>query len=94
MVNDQKALSISLYGRVQGVGCRRFLLERAAELSIKGHVKNNADGTVFIFAMGTNMQLDEFLEWCHKGSPVAKVKKVTVNVAELSEEINFKIVRN
>jgi len=94
MANEQKALNISLHGKVQGVGCRRFLLERAAELSIKGHVVNNSDGTVFVFAMGTNMQLDEFLEWCHKGSPVAKVKKVTVQVAELSEEINFRIIRN
>lgn len=94
MSDQRKALKISIHGRVQGVACRSFLLEHAIQLSIKGYVKNMPDGTVFVFAMGTNMQLDEFVEWCHKGSPVAKVKKVTVEVVELSEEVNFRIIRN
>ncbi|MFT6716343.1 MAG: acylphosphatase [Saprospiraceae bacterium] len=93
MADQQKALNINISGRVQNVACRSFLLERAIELSIKGHVKNLSDGTVFVFAMGTNMQLDEFLEWCHEGSPIAQVEKVTVEVAELSEEISFKIIK-
>ena len=94
MISQQKALNVKVYGKVQGVACRRFLFERAIELSIRGHVKNLADGTVFVFAMGTNMQLDEFLEWCHKGSPIARVEKVVVEVAELSNEIDFRIIRN
>jgi len=94
MVSQQKALNIKIYGKVQRVACRSFLFERAVELSIKGHVKNMTDGTVVVFAMGTNLQLDEFLEWCHKGSPTARVKKVEVEVAELSKEIDFRIIRN
>ena len=93
MVDQQKALKIRIFGRVQGVGCRNFLLKHAIGLSIKGYVKNMTDGTVFVFAMGTNMQLDEFLEWCHKGSPIAKVKKVVVEVSELSSAVNFKIIK-
>jgi acylphosphatase len=94
MLNQQKALKIKISGRVQGVACRSFLFDRAIELSIKGYVKNLTDGTVFVFAIGTNLQLDEFLEWCHKGSPVARVTKVIVEVAEMSDAINFKIIRN
>ena len=93
-MNHLKAINITLEGRVQGVGCRRFLLDKAIELSIKGHIKNLPDGTVFAFATGTNLQLDEFLEWCHKGSPVAKVRKVTVEQTEVSDATCFKIKRN
>lgn len=93
-MSDQKALNIKIFGRVQGVGCRQFLLDKAAELSIRGHVRNLDDGSVFVFVMGTNLQLDEFLEWCHKGSPVAKVRKVMVEIANLSDDVNFKIIKN
>lgn len=90
--DEQNAIRILISGKVQRVGCRRFLFEKAVELSIRGYVKNNRDGTVFVFAMGTNLQLDEFTEWCGQGSALAKVEKVKVEIASPEKHDNFKIM--
>lgn len=76
--SEMKALKIKVFGRVQKVGYRNFIFEKAIELSIKGKVENHADGTVYLEAIGTNMQLDELLEWCYKGSPISKVERIEV----------------
>lgn len=88
-----KALNIEIFGRVQKVGCRMFLFEKAIELSLKGWVRNSEDGTVLVYAIGSNMQLDEFLEWCNKGSAMAKVKKVNVELATIEDFAEFKILK-
>jgi acylphosphatase len=88
------ALKIVVHGRVQKVGYRNFIFEKAIELSIKGKVENRQDGTVYIEAVGSNMQLDEFLEWCYKGSIMAKVSKINVSPSNDFTYSDFKINRN
>jgi acylphosphatase len=41
-----KAFQVRVYGRVQRVGYRRFVLDSAQELGLSGHVKNERDGSV------------------------------------------------
>ncbi|MGB9674796.1 MAG: acylphosphatase, partial [Nanopusillaceae archaeon] len=35
------AVKLTIYGKVQGVGFRKFVYENAIKLGIKGYVKNN-----------------------------------------------------
>jgi acylphosphatase len=52
--------------------------EKADQLGIKGWVRNEEDGTVKIVAEGRGGVLEKFIEWCKKGSPLARVDKVDV----------------
>jgi acylphosphatase len=74
-----KALrKLRIEGKVQGVYYRKNTLEKAIELSICGFVQNESDGSVYVEAEGTNLQLDEFVEWCYIGSPLSKVTKIEI----------------
>ncbi len=87
-------MHILVTGRVQKVGFRKFVFEKAIELSVVGTVKNIGNRTVEIFAKGTNMQLDELLEWCRSGPPLSNVKKVEVRVEEVENCVEFVIIKN
>ncbi len=71
-----KHLSVKVFGRVQGVFFRHSAKQKAKELGIKGFVRNEPDGTVYIEAEGEEENLEQFLDWCHRGPFLAKVKKV------------------
>lgn len=73
----QKQYTIIVTGKVQGVWYRKNTREKALELGIKGFVKNQSDGSVFIKAEGEETQLRIFLKWCHKGSELAEVSNVS-----------------
>lgn len=71
---------ITIKGRVQGVGYRYFALRTAQSLGLKGYVKNNPDGSVFIEAEGDENILKKFVSHCKTGPGWAYVDQV--NVAE------------
>lgn len=86
-------LKIVVEGRVQKVGYRRFILNTAAEFSLLGTVENKDDGTVEIHVQGTQMKLDQFLEWCYKGSPMAKVSKIDIEETPIRHFSSFSIIK-
>jgi acylphosphatase len=59
-------LKIKIYGEVQGIGLRYETKMKADELGLKGFVRNETDGTVFIEAYGAERSLSELLEWLEK----------------------------
>jgi acylphosphatase len=63
-------------GRVQGVGFRWFVQREAAELGLRGWVKNNAHGDVEIVAAGDPDVLAELKTALHKGSRGSRVDAV------------------
>ena len=71
-----KTVRIRCLGRVQGVFFRKYTQDKARELNIKGFVKNEADGSVLIFACGEDSRVDRLIEWCHEGPPSARVDNV------------------
>lgn len=83
-------------GKVQGVGYRYFVKIQADLLSLKGWVRNLADGDVEVQAFGTEMQLNSFLSQLKKGPPLAKVEKLDVREVEVSDnslQNEFEILR-
>lgn len=92
-IKNSVALQIKAEGRVQKVGYRNAIFNFAIENNIKGWVKNNPDGTVDIFAQGTQAQMDLFLEGCQKGSPLAMVKKININEVGFESSFTFFEVR-
>lgn len=75
-----KAVSISVYGRVQGVGFRFYTHRKALELDIKGYVQNQPDGSVYIEAEGKEENIDRFVLWCNEGPAWARVSQLNQQV--------------
>jgi len=76
-----KHLNIKIFGRVQRVFFRHSAKQKAEELDIKGSVRNEPDGAVYIEAEGKEENLKQFLDWCHQGPDSAKVEKVEFKFA-------------
>ena len=75
---DKKTIRVIISGRVQGV-CFRMETERAAEkFGIYGWVRNRRDGTVEALIEGTSDKIDEMLNWCREGPPLAKVTDLKI----------------
>lgn len=87
-----KRLRIRVFGDVQGVFYRHYAQEKANELDVKGWIRNDPDGSVFIVAEGEEKNVDQFLEWCKKGSPMASIDNVEYNTEEyVGDTENFEI---
>jgi acylphosphatase len=63
-------------GKVQGVGFRWFVRERARALGLAGRVQNRADGGVEIEAEGDQRSIDALMEHLRIGPPGAQVSGV------------------
>ena len=94
MMNDKNIqhLTITINGRVQGVGFRSAARSIAISLGIKGHVRNTNKGEVVIEAEGTELQLKHLLTWCYKGPSHATVHNVIFEKSEIKGYKFFDIV--
>ncbi len=63
-------------GRVQGVGFRWFVHREAAEIGLRGWVRNTDTGHVEIVAAGDAKQLEELKVALHHGSRGSRVDAV------------------
>jgi len=72
-----KHLNISVKGRVQGVGFRYSALRMARSYDIRGFVRNEPDGSVYMEAEGSEFNLELFLEWCRRGPGHGRIDEVT-----------------
>jgi len=78
-------------GRVQGVGFRWFVEREAAQLSIKGWVRNREDGSVEIMATGTAEQLRSLRAKLNEGPRAARVDMVQESSAPYLDAQSFHI---
>ena len=76
--NSTTGFEAVVRGRVQGVGYRFFVLERARALKLGGHVGNLPDGAVHVVAAGPSESLERFLENLRKGPFLARVDDIAV----------------
>jgi acylphosphatase len=65
-----------VHGRVQGVGFRYFVERAARELDLAGYVKNRADSTVEVYAVGGPEQLDRLEKHLWAGPSFSRVDSV------------------
>ena len=63
-------------GRVQGVGFRFFTERVGRELRLRGYVKNLWNGDVEAYAVGEEVQLEEFKRRLTEGPRMARVDTV------------------
>ena len=83
-----KRLVVKVTGRVQGVLFRHSARTHAEKLGLTGFVRNEADGSVVIVAEGEEPRLQEFLLWCRKGPPLARVDEIQIEWQEARGEFN------
>jgi acylphosphatase len=87
-----KHLDIRVRGRVQGVFFRATTQDAALELGVRGTVRNEPDGSVFIEAEGSEERLASFLRRVRQGPPNSRVESVDVREGEPRGHVGFEIL--
>jgi len=88
-----KHLTIKITGRVQGVSFRATTKAVADQMGVRGMVKNQPDGSLYIEAEGDEVRLEVFLEWCNEGPDRSIIENVEVDEGELKNYRNFEIIK-
>ena len=67
-----------IFGKVQGVGFRYWLYEKAIKKNIRGWVKNTIAGQVEALLIGNEEDVNEVIKKCEKDSPSSNVAHVKI----------------
>lgn len=86
-------LNITITGKVQGVYYRASAKQKADELCVKGFVRNQPNGSVYMEAEAAPEVLEKFLAWCHQGPERAQVLNVETTSAALQNFEAFEVRR-
>jgi acylphosphatase len=92
-MTDRIRAHVFVSGRVQGVYYRATTRETARERGVDGWVKNRDDGRVEAVFEGPSDAVESMVEWCHTGSPQARVEDVEVDLGEPTGLDGFEIRR-
>ncbi|MDF2878228.1 MAG: carbamoyltransferase HypF [Clostridia bacterium] len=88
------AKSIMVKGIVQGVGFRPFVYQLAANLSLKGTVKNSSFG-VSIHLEGSPVNIDCFLQELNLHPPqLSHIEEILIQPAEIQDYDSFNILKS
>jgi acylphosphatase len=83
------AKRLLIAGRVQGVGYRDWMVEKARSLGLDGWVRNTPDGSVEALISGDVAAVEELSRLCRRGPRMADVVSITEDLAEPPEEPGF-----
>ncbi|MBI2589521.1 acylphosphatase [Candidatus Berkelbacteria bacterium] len=88
----EKAVDITLSGKVTGVGFRDWVRQIAGRIGVAGWVRNNTDGTVLAHVEGAGELIDQFIEKInYPDLPDAKVDSLSQNETEPHGYVGFSI---
>ncbi len=87
-----KRAHVFVSGRVQGVWFRASTRDKAEELSLNGWVRNLPDGRVEAVFEGDDRAVEEMVEWCRHGPPMARVDRVDIEYEKPQGERSFRII--
>ena len=88
-----KHFNILISGKVQGVFFRASTKDQAVLFGIKGFVRNESNGDVYIEAEAEENQLNEFLKWCRRGTSRARVDNLDIQESSLKNFSSFEVRR-
>jgi acylphosphatase len=74
----RKRAHILVSGLVQGVFFRANAKRVADRLGLSGWIRNLADGRVEALVEGEEGAVEQFISWCRRGPPSARVEDVSV----------------
>ncbi len=86
-------LSITVTGTVQGVRYRWSTREEARRLHLVGTVRNLKDGSVKVEVEGPRNKLDDLIDWCRHGPPMAVVENLDIMEGPPTGYSDFSIIR-
>lgn len=92
-MQDRVRAHVFVSGRVQGVYYRATTRDTAREKGVDGWVRNLDDGRVEAVFEGDRGAIEAMIEWCHTGSPRARVDDVSVEYDEPTGLDGFEIRR-
>lgn len=78
-------------GRVQGVGFRWFVIDKAQSLGLTGWVRNEPEGTVHAYAVGPAELLDQLAGFLHMGPRLSEVRSVEQLEAAVQQLNSFRM---
>ena len=73
-----KSLSLTIHGRVQGVGYRRWLTRQATEKQVNGWARNITDGSVKAELTGEATAVLDLVRNCFTGPNQSEVTEITL----------------
>jgi len=89
-----KATKLTIYGKVQGVGYRRWFEQQALALELKGYVKNLDSGEVEAVIVGTEHQLHAIIQRSYMGPSRAEVSKIIQSEFDQAQDfVTFQMLR-
>jgi acylphosphatase len=77
-MSERVRAHVHVTGKVQGVYYRANTRDAAREQGVDGWVRNLDDGRVEGVFEGPESDVETLVEWCHDGSPRARVDEVAV----------------
>jgi acylphosphatase len=89
-----KHLNIRVSGKVQGVFFRASAKEQADKLGVKGFVRNEPTGEVYIEAEANEEKIELILQWCAQGPRNARVDHITSEESSLVKYGSFEVRRS
>jgi acylphosphatase len=84
------AIRVRIRGRVQGVGYRAWAGDAAAELGLRGWVRNRRDGSVEALLIGPREAITAMIERCRRGPALARVDAIAQEEAADDGEPGFR----
>lgn len=79
----RRTLQLTIIGRVQGVGFRFFVRQKALELNLGGWVRNKMDGSVEVEVEGHPDAINTFIDLLKLGNGYSRIDRIFR--AELTE---------
>ncbi len=90
MMDEMERLEATIYGRVQGVGFRVFVQDKARSLGLTGYARNKyaPQRHVQVVAEGPRPALEALLRYLQQGPPLARVERVDVQWGSATGEFH------